>query len=195
MGKDGVSPYIRGMMHTRAMEIDVHVSSSVRSFLFAHTRGETAIDLIANNLFRSRDHALPPYNTIREIYGLPRLRSWKELTSNPWLQNRLRSMYKTVNRIDAWIGMAAEDHEKDCNLGPLTARIWKSTFEALRAADSQWYQRPGLFRGDVRETQYAKMIYEREARGGERSLFRQLIALTTDIPVTEIPRRPFHASA
>lgn len=107
----------------------------------------------------------------------------------------MSKVYKSIDDVDAWVGMAAEDHEKDCNLGPLTARIWRHTFEALRAGDSQWYEREGLFKDEVRSTKYAKMIYEREARGGERSLFRKLIELTTDIDIGEIPRRPFFAIA
>ena len=45
---------------------------------------------------------------------------------------RLRAIYGRVDKIDAFVGMAAEKHVAGTEFGELQLAIWKKQFEALR---------------------------------------------------------------
>lgn len=47
ISQDGIEPYLRGMCLNMAKEVDTSIASSIRSFLFQNTEGESALDLIA----------------------------------------------------------------------------------------------------------------------------------------------------
>jgi hypothetical protein len=52
---------------------------------------------------------------------------------------RLRAIYGSVNRIDAFVGMVAERHLPGTEFGELQLAIWKKQFEALRDGDRFFY--------------------------------------------------------
>jgi hypothetical protein len=52
---------------------------------------------------------------------------------------RLRAIYGDVDRIDAFVGMAAEQHSADSELGELQRAIWRREFERLRDGDRFFY--------------------------------------------------------
>ena len=92
-------------------------------------------------LEEGEDHGLADYNTMRAAYGLRRVRSFAEITSDRELQRKLRDLYGSVNNIDAFVGGLAEGHAAGSSVGPLFRRIIADQFERLRDGDSFWYQR------------------------------------------------------
>jgi prostaglandin-endoperoxide synthase 2 len=66
-----------------------------------------------------RSARLASYNDYRQRFGLPRLRSFAELTSDPILQRRLAALYGTVDELEWYVGIFAEDHPEDGFLGSM----------------------------------------------------------------------------
>ncbi|HMJ04562.1 MAG TPA: peroxidase family protein, partial [Conexibacter sp.] len=52
---------------------------------------------------------------------------------------RLKAIYGDVDRIDAFVGMAAEQHSAGTDLGELQRAIWRREFESLRDGDRFFY--------------------------------------------------------
>ena len=53
---------------------------------------------------------------------------------------RLRAIYGSVDKLDAFVGMSAEKHLEDSEFGPLQHEMWKEQFEALRDGDRFFYR-------------------------------------------------------
>jgi len=61
------------------------------------------------------------------------------------LAARLRALYGSVDRIDAFVGMSAERHGRSAELGELQQAMWAKQFAALRDGDRFFYGTdPGL---------------------------------------------------
>src|SRR5262249_12712773 len=112
----------------------------VRNFLFGQP-GAGGFDLASLNIQRGRDHGLADYNTTRAAYGLPRVTSFSQITSDPTLQAKLAQLYKNVNNIDLWVGALAEDHIPGTSTGPLLRAVITDQFERLRDGDSFYFER------------------------------------------------------
>ena len=96
--------------------------------------------LEAIDIQRARDHGLPDYNTLRQAYGLPRVTTLADITSDPALRQALASLYPNINTIDPLVGALAEDHLPGASVGPLVAAGLRFQFERLRDADRFWYE-------------------------------------------------------
>jgi hypothetical protein len=136
-GIDGILKYSAS---TLAQEEDNQIVDGLRNFLFG-APGQGGLDLASLNIQRGRDHGLADYNSVREAYGLPRVTSFAETTSDTELQAILKSLYGTVDNIDLWVGALAEDHVPGTSVGQLTREIISDQFERLRDGDRFWYQR------------------------------------------------------
>ena len=68
---------------------------------------------------RGRDHGLPDYNTVRAAYGLKRVTTFSQVSSNSDVQDALEDLYGTVDNIDVWVGALAEDHLPGSSVGAL----------------------------------------------------------------------------
>ena len=136
-GPDGILKYAAS---THAERLDNQVVDSLRNFLFGQP-GQGGLDLAALNIQRGRDHGLADYNTTRVAYGLPRVTSFAQITSDAALQAKLKGLYGSVDNIDLWVGVTAEDHLRGASVGPLASRIIADQFARLRDGDRFWYQR------------------------------------------------------
>ena len=56
------------------------------------------------------------------------------------LAARLKAIYGSVDKLDAFVGMISEPHVTGSELGPLQLAIWKRQFEALRDGDRFFYE-------------------------------------------------------
>jgi hypothetical protein len=56
------------------------------------------------------------------------------------LAARLKAIYGSVDKVDAFVGMVSEPHVAGSELGPLQLAIWKRQFEALRDGDRFFYE-------------------------------------------------------
>ncbi len=135
-GIDGVLKYLAS---DNANELDNKIVDSLRNFLFGPP-GAGGLDLAALNIQRGRDHGLADYNTSRTSYGLKKVTSFAQITSNVDLQKALKTIYGDVNKVDLWVGLLAEDHVKGSSVGELTGKILVNQFTRLRDGDRFWYQ-------------------------------------------------------
>ncbi|MCX5659996.1 MAG: peroxidase [Planctomycetota bacterium] len=135
----GIDPVLKYLASDEAQEIDNKVIDGLRNFLFGPP-GAGGLDLAALNIQRGRDHGLADYNTTRAAYGLPKITSFAQLTSDANLQAALASTYGSVDKIDLWVGLLAEDHLPGASVGALERRILASQFRRLRDGDRFWYQ-------------------------------------------------------
>ncbi len=55
------------------------------------------------------------------------------------LAARLKAIYGSIDRVDAFVGMVSEPHLIGSELGELQHAMWKTQFEALRDGDSNFY--------------------------------------------------------
>jgi hypothetical protein len=55
------------------------------------------------------------------------------------LAARLKALYGSVDKVDAFVGMVSEPHVSGSDLGPLQRAIWKRQFAALRDGDRFFY--------------------------------------------------------
>lgn len=55
------------------------------------------------------------------------------------LAARLKGIYGTVDKVDAFVGMVSEKHVPGTEFGPLQLAIWKKQFAALRDGDRLFY--------------------------------------------------------
>jgi hypothetical protein len=133
----GIEPYLRGLAHQRAEEIDGLIVDGVRNFTRDSGGG---FDLAALNMQRGRDHGLPRFNQVRLDYGLPAYTSFSQLTTDTNMQAKLASAYNTVDDVDAWVGLLVETHQSNALVGPTIIAILKDQFERLRDGDRFWYE-------------------------------------------------------
>jgi peroxidase len=133
----GIEPYLRGLTHQRAQEIDGLIIDAVRNFTDTRAGG---FDLAALNMQRGRDHGLPRFNQVRLDYGLLAYTSFSQLTTDTNMQAKLASAYNTVGDIDAWVGLLVETHQSNALVGPTLIAILKEQFDRLRDGDRFWYE-------------------------------------------------------
>jgi hypothetical protein len=139
----GLEPFLRYMVSNPQQKTDTQIVDQLRNFLFGPP-GAGGFDLAALNIQRGRDHGLADYNTIRHDFGLPRVTSFSQITSNTELAQTLQDLYTNINDIDPWVGLLAEDHVPGSSLGPTHIAILSDQFTRLRDGDRFWYQNLGL---------------------------------------------------
>ncbi len=135
----GIDPILKYLSSDPSSEIDNKVVESVRNFLFGPP-GSGGLDLASLNIQRGRDHGLADYNSIRAAYGLPKVKTFADITSDVDLQGKLQQLYGSVDNIDAWVGGLAEDHVAGASVGPLLKAVISDQFQRLRDGDRFWYQ-------------------------------------------------------
>jgi peroxidase len=135
----GIDTVLKYTTSSQAQEIDTQIVDSLRNFLFGNP-GSGGLDLASLNIQRGRDHGLADYNTTREAYGLARVSSFAEITSNVELQQKLEQLYGSVDNIDLWVGGLAEDHAPGSAVGELVQTIVADQFYRVRAGDRFWYE-------------------------------------------------------
>jgi hypothetical protein len=69
---------------------------------------EELIDLAAIDILRDRERGVPRYNRFRELFHLPRVRSFDQMTDDPELVRTLREVYGHPDKVDLMVGMYAE---------------------------------------------------------------------------------------
>ena len=135
----GIDPIVRYAAIDNAQRIDNMIVDPLRNFLFGPP-GSGGFDLASLNIQRGRDHGLPSYTTVRSDFGLRPVQSFSEITSDTNLAAKLEQLYGSVDKIDAWVGILAEDHTRNSSLGETAAAVIADQFTRLRDGDRFWYQ-------------------------------------------------------
>ncbi|SMP71721.1 Ca-dependent carbohydrate-binding module xylan-binding [Neorhodopirellula lusitana] len=156
---EGIDSSLKFLSSIQAQEIDTRIISSLRNFLFGEP-GSGGFDLASLNIARGRDHGLADYNTTREAYGLERVASFDQITSDVDLQQKLESLYGSVDDIDLWVGGLSEDHAAGSSVGELIGTIIADQFQRTRQGDSFWYENalPTNLVDQVNQTTLADII-------------------------------------
>jgi peroxidase len=126
---------LKGLAFQVAQENDAYMVDELRNIMFGPP-GSGGTDLAAVDIQRGRDVGLlNSYNRLRIAYNLIPVTQISQVTSDPLLEAALIDVYGSVDNLDAWIAMIAEDHLAGSSLGSLAQKIIRSQFERLRDGD------------------------------------------------------------
>ncbi len=167
----GVEPYLRGMAVQVQQKLDCKVIDDVRNFLFG-LPSQGGLDLAAININRGRERGLGDYNSIRVDLGLPRLSAISEVTSDVDDIETLESLYSSIDEIDPWVGMLAEEYMPGAMFGNTIMAIMEDQFQRLRDGDRFFFE------GDDKLTNREKTIIR-------QTTLRDLIMRNTDIKIMQ----------
>ena len=67
--------------------------------------------------------------------------SFNQITKDRKVAQTLKSLYRSVNNLDLWVGGLAEDHLPGSDLGPTFQKIFVNQMTRLRDGDRFWYTR------------------------------------------------------
>ncbi len=71
------------MINDESNKFDTSFANTLQNHLFEHAADDgtvIAVDLVAANINRGRDHGLPPYNSYRELCGFTRAQRFDDLS-------------------------------------------------------------------------------------------------------------------
>ncbi|MEL6923645.1 MAG: peroxidase family protein [Bacteroidota bacterium] len=154
----GIDPYFKGMATQTQQNLDCKVIDDLRNFLFG-APGAGGLDLAAININRGRERGLADYNTIRSDFGLPAATQFRDITIDPETIAGMASAYGSVDQIDPWVGMLAEDHMENALFGPTIMTIMMQQFTVLRDGDRFYFEvDPGLSLEEVQDIRQTKMV-------------------------------------
>ncbi len=119
-----------------------------------------------NNLVHAA-WSLADYNTTRAAYGLPKVTSFAQITSDAAMQAKLQQLYGTVDKIDLWVGVPAEDHTPGSSVGATDRAILVDQFSRLRARGDFHF---GVAEGDLRLAEVGRPLEQRPLRFGAGDL-------------------------
>ena len=160
----GIDVFIKGASSHDQYETDTRINNVLRNFLFVSASSPVrfGIDLGSLNIQRGRDHGLPDYNTARVFYTGRGARRFSDITSVDSLADSLQTLYTSVNNIDLWIGILAEDHLPGKSVGRTLNAMLKSQFENLRDGDFYFYLNdpylPNAIRDRIKRTKFSDII-------------------------------------
>lgn len=70
-----------------------------------------------------RQLQLASYNDYRELCGFPRVTKFEQITSDEFIQQKLKELYGHVDNIEFYVGIYAEDIRENSTIPPLVARL------------------------------------------------------------------------
>ncbi|KAI6201072.1 NAD(P)H oxidase (H(2)O(2)-forming) [Aphelenchoides besseyi] len=137
-----VDEIVLGMASQIAEAEDNIVVEDLRDFIFGPMHF-TRLDVVSSSIMRSRDNGVPPYNQLRESYGLPP-RNWSTINPTMFAQKKemfgnLSQLYHNdIDLLDAYVGGMLET--TGSGPGELFTIIIKDQFQRLRDADRFWFE-------------------------------------------------------
>jgi len=141
--ENAVDDFLRGLVTTPMENMDIRVTPEVGHHLFEDVRiPRSGMDLFALNIQRGRDHGIPGYNKYREMCGLRRAKSFKELVDEIPSETirRLMEVYEDPDDVDLFTGLVSETKLKGSMTGPTLACLLGLQFSHLRKCDRFWYE-------------------------------------------------------
>jgi hypothetical protein len=126
---------LQGLAAQRQQRTDSNMIDDLRHSLFGEP-GDGGMDLLAINVQRGRDHALPSYNNMRDAMpGMDPVTSFADITSDPVMQDTLASLYTDIDDVDLWVGAVMEATTPDSALGELLNEMMYHEFSELMTGD------------------------------------------------------------
>jgi peroxidase len=151
----GPDAFLRGAVAQKAQRFDPKVSDGIRNLRIG---GPGNVDVEASNVFRGRLHSVPAYDAYRVAFGLPSLytfrgcepastpnasdplRCFEHITRNSSLARDLRAIYRRVDRVDAFVGIMAEDTHRDSAVGVTATTAALTQLRHTRDTDRLWWE-------------------------------------------------------
>jgi len=145
----GIGRVVAGIVKTVCHAVDARIVEDVRQHLFLGPGFSVNLDLAAMNILRGREMGLPSLNDLREHYGMPRLASFADLTSDVQMQANFAQIFTSIDQVDLWLGLLQEDHEQGSTFGRTLHRLIVDQYTALRDGDLYYFEYdPSLSRDD-----------------------------------------------
>eukprot|EP00211_Chloroparvula_japonica_P000644 CAMPEP_0119119492 /NCGR_PEP_ID=MMETSP1310-20130426/960_1 /TAXON_ID=464262 /ORGANISM="Genus nov. species nov., Strain RCC2339" /LENGTH=1602 /DNA_ID=CAMNT_0007108933 /DNA_START=190 /DNA_END=4998 /DNA_ORIENTATION=+ len=205
---DGVlEELLYGMVTQLQPKADARAHDGIRN-LMGFSPGGT-FDLVSTNIARGRDQGLPPFNDIRQAYGLTRYNRCSDLQDDNWTQRRLVDLYGSdnitsgfnesscISRIDPYVAMLVE--RKSRPQSTLGDTAWQVTFEQFsrwRSSDRYYYEHQlssqvaselGLENNFLSANSYNGFPFtDEEIEAIYSSSFEELIAANSNIDLGEL---------
>lgn len=184
---------LRGTAHELAQEVDTSVVDVLRNQLFENVPGEDGFDLISINLQRSRDHALPSYNRVRQLFGFSKARTFSQITRNRVVAARLSRAYRNrVDDVELFVGLLAEDHVPGSTFGRTMNSIWRREFTRLRDGDQFHYlltnKLPLLVKNHFQD-------WIKKLRRSNGITLKEIIVRNSRVTTVQLPKNIFKAPA
>ncbi|HHB52823.1 MAG TPA: peroxidase, partial [Saprospiraceae bacterium] len=88
----GIDPLLIGMGTQVEQDFDTKMIHDLRNFLFGFP-GQGGMDLAAINIQRGRERGLVDYNSIRQVFGLPKLTSFDQISDDEWFNQTFQNVY------------------------------------------------------------------------------------------------------
>lgn len=160
----GIDVFIKGASSHDQYETDTKINDVLRNFLFGNPNDPVrfGIDLGSLNIQRGRDHGLPDYNTARRFYTGRAALTFSDISPIDSIARALRNLYGSVNNVDLWIGILAEQHLPGKSVGRTLHAMLKSQFEKLRDGDYYFYLNdpflPAAIRAQIKNTTFSDVI-------------------------------------
>jgi hypothetical protein len=83
------------------------------------------MDLAATDILRTRELGVPRYNEFRQLLHRPPVRTFAELTDNPFWAEELRRVYEDdIDMVDLMVGLYAEPRPKGFGFSDTAFRIF-----------------------------------------------------------------------
>lgn len=86
---------------------------------------EERIDVAATDVLRDRERGVPRYNLFRQLFHLPPVRSFDELTTDPQWASEICDVYEgDIDRVDLQVGLLAEPRPKGFAISDTAFRVF-----------------------------------------------------------------------
>jgi len=184
---NGIDPYFKGMGTQVMQKMDCKIVGDLRNFLFGGPQSG-ALDLAAINIYRGRDRGISDYNTLRQDFGLPSVNNFEDFVASPEDAQTLENIYGSVDNVDAWVGMLAEEHLNESTFGQLVMRIMESQFQNLRDGDRFYFENDPAFTVKDRNTIKNTRLYDILMRNTSLSIMQKDLFFA--MPHSDIPDGP-----
>lgn len=135
----GLDPFFRGMGSQMQQQFDAKIVDDVRNFLFGPP-GAGGTDLASININRGRERGLADFNSYRRALGLTPYNAFREICDDEAVVEALQSNYSSVDDIDPWVGMLAEQHMESALFGETVQAFLLQQFSVIRDGDRFYYE-------------------------------------------------------
>lgn len=187
--QDGIEPMIMGLSSQAAEREDNVIVEDLRGRVFGPLEFSRR-DLMAVNIQRGRDHAIPDYKTARRHLGLDaNFSTFEEMgqKTSEFLYDERRDLYSSIlpelygnstDDVDMWVGGLLETTDRP---GELFQTIIRDQFRRIRDGDRFWFENnvTGFFSQDLINKIKLLKIYD-------------VILTATRINPGDIQENPFH---
>ncbi|XP_069959740.1 salivary peroxidase/catechol oxidase-like isoform X2 [Cherax quadricarinatus] len=174
---------VRSFTQHVLQKLDAFITQDLSNHLFQTPRFNFGMDLMSLNIQRGRDHGIATYNSLREKCGLPRARTFNDLTDqiSPENVQKLARVYKSVDDIDFFVGGITERSVPGSLLGWTFLCVVGDQFARLKKGDRYFYDlggQPSSFSEaqlqQIRRSSWARIICDNSDVGAVQPLaFRQ----------------------